>query len=387
MNNIRVSLSWQKGNSMARRKTAKREDGRIQKSFTYNGKRYFIYGYSSAELDDKYIQKMKQLEAGTENRINPTLYTYYETFTNNRRRKVKESTIRSQACQFNNCASIPVDANGKRLGDFRLADIRPDDIQIVQHTLAESGRTTETVNNSIDHLRHVFNQAVKSEYISRNPCDAVENLQRIEKPARETIHRALSKEETTAFFAAAADSFYINDFKLMIKTGLRIGEIGALMPLDVDTKEKTMHIHRTVTRDETGGYFIGDTPKTDAGTRDIPITDDIIKIIKDQRNLNRLVYSDKVEKQIFRSPENAILREYPVNREIKRICKKAGIEKFTCHAFRATFATRFIEQRPQDYKILSEILGHSNVRLTLNLYTHVMRDSKIKAMENIDIAI
>ena len=78
---------------------------------------------------------------------------------------------------------------------------------------------------------------------------------------------------------------------------------------------------------------------------------------------------------------------YQVNREIKRICKRIGIEKFTCHAFRATFATRFIEQRPQDYKVLSEILGHSNIKITLNLYTHVMKDRKIAAMNAVEIAM
>ena len=88
---------------------------------------------------------------------------------------------------------------------------------------------------------------------------------------------------------------------------------------------------------------------------------------------------------MFKSAEGHILREYTLNREIKRICKAAGIEEFTCHAFRNTFATRFIEQRPQDYKILSEILGHKDVSITLNLYTHVMTDKKVEAMQELMI--
>ena len=80
-----------------------------------------------------------------------------------------------------------------------------------------------------------------------------------------------------------------------------------------------------------------------------------------------------------------ILREYELNREIKRICKQADIEQFTCHAFRNTFATRFIEQRPQDYKILSEILGHKDISITLNLYTHVMTENKVNAMQDIKV--
>lgn len=82
-----------------------------------------------------------------------------------------------------------------------------------------------------------------------------------------------------------------------------------------------------------------------------------------------------------------MLREYSTNREIARICRQGKIERFTCYALRATFATRFIEQRTQDYRVLSDILGHSNVGITLNLYTHVMDETKIKAMKSIEIAI
>lgn len=88
---------------------------------------------------------------------------------------------------------------------------------------------------------------------------------------------------------------------------------------------------------------------------------------------------------LFRSVNGKILREYSVIREIGRICQAADIENFTCHAFRNTFATRFIEQRPQDYKILAEILGHKDISITLNLYTHVMAQRKKDAMNDINI--
>ena len=81
------------------------------------------------------------------------------------------------------------------------------------------------------------------------------------------------------------------------------------------------------------------------------------------------------------------MRDYSVDREIVRICKKADIEYFSSHAFRNTYATRFMEQRPQDFKILSEILGHKDVSITLNLYTHVMTENKVKAMNDVMIRI
>ena len=170
----------------------------------------------------------------------------------------------------------------------------------------------------------------------------------------------------------------------MIQTGLRIGEAGAIYRKDIDYSANMLHITKTILRDEIGAYLIGDSTKTDTSTRDIPINDTIRGILKDQIKQNGLI---RLQGPIFTLPEGGLLREYSVNREIKRICAKAEIDKFTSHAFRATFATRFIEQRPQDYKILSEILGHSNIKITLNLYTHVMQENKIKAMEGITIAI
>lgn len=372
---------------MAKQKQKKRSDGRLCKTFRFNGKRYFVYGKSEQELSLAEHEKRNELEAGEQDRENPTLNKYYERFTDHRRKKVKESTIRSQSFQFRNCADVEIDINGRTLGEMRIRDIKPYDIQAVQIALENSDRTTETVNNCMAHLSHVFNAAVRDETIDRNPCKCIENLKRTEQPARETIHRALTTEETKSFFEAAKDSYYLNMFKLMIQTGIRVGEMAAISVFDVDSKEMMLHINKTVTRDEIGCYSVGNTPKTDAGNRDIPLTAAALESIKEQKKVNRIIFGNVVFDTIFRSVEGALLREYQVNREIKRICKRAGIEKFTCHAFRATFATRFIEQRPQDYKVLSEILGHSNIKITLNLYTHVMKDSKITAMNAIEIAI
>lgn len=372
---------------MAKKREKEKADKRLSASFSFGGKRYFIKANSKAELEEKKYQKRRELEQGAQDRENPTLNKYYERFTDHRRKKVKESTIRCQSFQFRNCADVAIDKTGRTLGEMRIRDIRPYDIQMVQAELEKSGRKTQTINDNLAHLSHVFNAAVKDETIDRNPCKCIENLQRTELRARETIHRALSKEETSKFFEAAKGSYFENMFKVMIQTGVRVGELGALSVFDVDSKENMLHIHKTVTRDELGRYYVGDTPKTDAGNRDIPLTNQVFKAIEAQKEMNRLVHGNVVYDTIFRSAEGALLREYEVNREIERICRRTGIERFTNHAFRATFATRFIEQRPQDFKVLSEILGHSNIKITLNLYTHVMTDSKVKAMKAVKIAI
>ncbi len=76
----------------------------------------------------------------------------------------------------------------------------------------------------------------------------------------------------------------------------------------------------------------------------------------------------------------------PLNREIHKICKAAGIDDFTMHAFRATFATRAIEQGINP-RTVQELLGHADFSMTMNLYGHVLNEAKSEAMQQINIAV
>ena len=363
----------------------KRADGRYQTIFTYEGKKYTVYARSLKDLDQAKIKKIQQLREQKRNHDNPTLDKYYRTFTDLRRSKVKESTIRTQTIQFQACANVQID--GIRLGDLRIRDITPKDVQQVQKALADSRRSSETVNNYMDHLSHVFADAVRDETIDRNPCMCISHVRRTEPLAEETIHRGLTLEETAAFFEHAQESFYLNHFKMMIQTGLRIGELSALQESDIDTKKNCIHVITTTTRSEVGNYLVGDSAKTFDGKRDIPLNQTILSIVTDQKRMLRQLFGLQFRQYLFPSVEGCLLREYTLNREIARICKRAKIEKFTSHAFRDTFATRFMEQRPQDFKILSKILGHKDTKITLNLYVHVMKESKITAMQAVQFAI
>lgn len=371
---------------MARQK--KRKDGYLKRSFTYNGKRHYIYGKTEKELYEKEIEKRKELENAYNLIFNPTLSQYYEHFTEVRRSEVKESTLRSQQMQFRTMASTEL-ASGILFGDMHINEITRRDIEIARDILLKQGKSPQNLNICFAHLNHVFHAAELDDTISKNPCKALKRLRRTEPAINETKHRALSIDETKRFFEAAEkrNSFYLNDFLVMIKTGLRIGELASLYSIDIDKKNGFIHVRRTVSRDETGGYYISNSTKTSSGCRDIPLTPEVLKIIDEQKILNSSIWGLNSNDILFRSSEGGILREYTINREIGRICKLAGIEYFTCHAFRNTFATRFIEQRPQDYKILSEILGHKDISITLNLYTHAMQENKIAAMNELSISI
>ena len=376
---------------MANRKKneSNRADGRVNMSFRFNGKVYSVTGKTKEEALLKKIERLEKLKNGEESRKNPTMNEYYGMFRDNRRSKVRGSTIRIQTSEYNDMAAVPIKGAGRTFGELRLKDVTAADVQQVQRALHEGGMSSETVNDCIAHLSHVFKRAILERIIDWNPCVAVDNLRRTEPKAKDTTHRALTEAETKSFFEAMSGSYYENICKLMIQTGMRVGEVGALMISDFDTKEGVIHVTKTISRREDGTYFVSDTPKTDSGNRDIPMTETVQQVFKSQLKLNTATFGRvEMDKPVFRAFGGDYLRGYSLNREIERKTKKLGIEHFTSHAFRATFATRFIEQRPEDYKILSELLGHSNIDITLNLYAaHKSKDRQRKAMDSVVIAM
>ena len=365
-------------------KAAKRADGRLQSGFRYEGKRYTVYAKTQAELIEKVHAKKEELRKGTLDHDNPTLDLFYERWTENRAGSVKESTLRCQKFQYESCAAVKV--NGKPLGSYRLTEIKPDDIRQVQKALQESGQnTTQTINDKIAVLSHIFHDALLERYIDFNPVTPVKPLKRTEPRARDTIHRALTLEEQAAFFEESAGRFYDGVLRMAILTGMRIGEIGALYPSDI--RGGVIHVQRTITKNEIGGYVIGEDTKTFHGIRKIPMNDQIREVIKYQMEVNRILDGGKeigMFEPIFKAPERGLLMATPVDREIARICKRRGIEKITAHALRATFATRCIEQGMAP-RTLQELLGHADFSLTMNLYGHVVDNTLEAAMNKISI--
>jgi integrase len=233
-----------------------------------------------------------------------------------------------------------------------------------------------------------MNDALKERVIDYNPCILLKKLARTEERARDTHHRALSIAEQKAFFDCelCKQSYYYNVFRFAVSTGMRIGEIGALKNSDI--RGGIIHVERTITRAEAGNYIIGESAKTEAGRRSIPMNEQIKAIVAEQRELNTLLDGKALsfDNLLFRAPERGLLMATPIDREIKRICRACGVEPFTMHALRATFATRAIESG-MNPKTLQEILGHSNFNITMSLYGHCLTDTKKQEMDNIIIAI
>lgn len=349
-----------------------RKDGRIEYRWKgEDGKTHSVCGHSVEECRQKAEVKRQTLYV---NNASVTLDQYYTEFEKGREGAVKESSALQTAAVYKRIS--------KAIGGVRIREIERRQVQKLQDDL-KAVYTTSTVNDTISLLSSILKQAMIDGIINRNPCTGIRRLKRVEPPARETIHRALTLDETERFFAAARErnSFYCNLFSFLLNTGCRIGEAGALTRADIDYNAGVIHIRRTVTRSG-GGEIIGDSPKTKTSRRDIPITSTIREILQRQEQQNRDVFGDILDigKPIFRTINGEILLPVSIKRDLFAAQKAAGIERFTVHAFRDTFATRAIESgmKPQTLK---EILGHSSFAMTMDIYCHVMEETKRSEMD------
>lgn len=162
-------------------------------------------------------------------------------------------------------------------------------------------------------------------------------------------------------------------------TGLRIGEICALKWSDISVKTQTICIRRTIERVyviEDGHKYtklIISTPKSASSIRDIPISGDLLRLLKPIIGLVNSTYFvlTNTEKPL----EPRIYRHY-----YKRFMSKLNLPAMKFHGLRHTFATRCIESNC-DYKTVSSILGHSSVSTTPNLYVHPDMGQKRKCID------
>jgi len=165
---------------------------------------------------------------------------------------------------------------------------------------------------------------------------------------------------------------------ITLQTGLRIGEICALTWNDIDLKNCILYVRTTVSRIKNphgnGTKLIIDTPKTEASIRSIPFKSSLGELllqVKSNSN-SEYVVSDN---QDFISPRTFEYRYH-------KIMKTLNLPNLNYHALRHTFATRCVEYGV-DVKSLSEILGHSNVSITLNTYVHSSMSLKRTQLEKL----
>ena len=211
------------------------------------------------------------------------------------------------------------------------------------------------------------------------------------KPLRSTIIKpTLEKKELEILSVSAQQHFEtmaITDINetvtgifIALYTGLRIGEICALAWEDVDFDMQIIHVRHTITRVQiitdsaTRSILKVDIPKTKASIRDIPISPVLLPILK-------IMKSQSVSRYVISNHEGFISTR-TFDYRYKKVLREFSIQEINFHALRHTFATRCVEVG-MDIKSLSQMLGHSNVSITLNTYVHPSMDSMRTQIEKL----
>ncbi|MYY45876.1 site-specific integrase [Lactobacillus salivarius] len=170
-------------------------------------------------------------------------------------------------------------------------------------------------------------------------------------------------------------------FRLLAFSGMRVGECLALTWHDLNYKNNTIAINKTLARTKNGIKI--QTPKTKSSNRVISLDTETIQVLKmwqlEQRKQLLKLGINAMNKQqlIFSNGKNSFIIVPTVRLAIKQIAKKAGIHSITSHGFRHTHATLLFASG-MDIKQVQARLGHSNVQTTLNIYTHAMKDKQDK---------
>lgn len=276
------------------------------------------------------------------------------------------------------------------LGEYHLSELNLFLLQSFFNQKYENGRldrkgglSYQTISSIHTVLNSALQYAQSNGILARNCCVDVRLPKREWKKVRVFTRNEQKKIENAALQSKNPNSIGII---LCLYTGIRIGELCALHIEDVDTSNRMLHVQRTLERikclEENGPrtMLYEGRPKSHSSIRDIPLPGFLVESLCNYINQYR---NNAVMDAPFISGKNGNAIEPRVYQKyFQTILNKAKVENANFHCLRHTFATRALEAGV-DPKTLSELLGHSNASITMNIYAHSLYEHKFEAMERL----
>jgi integrase len=358
----------------------KRKDGRYEDKYIWNGKTKSAYGKTEEEVKEK-IKKIKA-EIELDMYFEPSkikLETWLKTWLFDfKRNSIKPKTLAS----YEEVIRLYINPG---LGPVSLDKLNTVIIQKFINDLKKSPRTVKYTHIV---LKMALRHAVNIGMLNKNVAENISLPRNIKKDIQ-----ILRKEDMKKFLDAIKGSRYYCVFLLAITTGMRRGEILALKWQDIDFTNDLVKVSKTMDRvkvfDEAkivSKLLFGDC-KTQKSNRVLPILPDVKNALRTQYTRNRIAALSRGEKicfddYIFVTNTGNNLTPRNLLRTFDAILKKAGIPHIKFHALRHTFATLGLENGV-DIKTMQELLGHSSITITADIYTHVQLHQKQEALNKI----
>ena len=370
----------QQGNGSGTVYPRKNKDGKVVgyrgSYFTAEGKRRYVSAKTKTETQQKLRQAMVDMDRGLVFDAGTlTLGGYLHYWLEDVRDTVRPTTFERYE-QIVRKHIIPM------LGRNKLKDVTPTHVRGLYKEKLESlsPRTVQYIHVT---LHKALKQATADDLIPRNVTEAVKAPQ----VHREEMH-PLSPDQVKILLDAARGDRLEALYVLAIQTGLRQGELLGLKWEDVDLEAGTLQVRRTLATAKGGPVLT--IPKTKSSRRSVKLTRSAIEALRShlERQLEEIDKAGSLWQEnglIFASESGKPLdRRYLTSRRFKALLKRAGLPRVRFHDLRHTCATLLLG-RNVNPKIVSELLGHASVAITLDIYSHVvpnMRDQAAAAMED-----
>lgn len=374
---------------------SQRKDGRYEGKYTDAfGKRKSIYGFKISEVRKQLSDAKYEISHKMYGDSNMTVDNFFNYWIENCKEKiVANNTSKNYRNRYN--------ANIKGIiGFMKLKNVKPIHCQNILNQMYADGYAYSTTQLTRVTLHAIFKGAVDNEYIYRNPVNDSVKCIKCETPER----RVLTVDEQKEFIEHCNESMYGYAYELILQTGMRAGEIGGLQWNDVDLENGVVHIRRTLLQDKKKGGFYFGAPKSKQSVRDIPLSVDARRILLKQKTQQAKLkirnaqkwntdkrWLDLVFTTTTGNPVGVSTLNDMANKIVKHINEERSVimeeptvfERVYMHAFRHTFATRCIEAgiRP---KTLQNIMGHSTLSVTMDMYVHVLDEEKIKEIKKLE---
>ncbi len=359
----------------------KRADGRWEARLSLSdGKRRCFYGKTRQEVARKLAEAQRQVESGLP-LVNErqTVDQFFAFWLDTMRHVVKPRTwIRYE--DFARLHIVPV------LGRVAIAKLTPQHIQGLYAQKLKEGLSPTTVRHFHMMLHRALDQALRFGVVQRNVTELVD-------PPRMNRHEmsVLTPEQARALLVAAAGDRLEALYVLALSTGMRQGELLGLRWRDVDLEHGVLSVRATL--QFINGQFVFAEPKSARSRRQIALSKRAVEALLGHRirqleecsalgSAWDVTYDLVFPNQVGR-PMNA---SNMIRREFHPMLKRAGLPYIRFHDLRHTAATLLLRQGVNP-KIVSEMLGHASVSITLDLYSHVLPDMQQMAAEAMDAAL
>lgn len=368
-----------------------------------NGKRHSVTTSKLEELREKEKEIMRDASDGIRTDAqNVTVNDLFELWKH-LKRGLKDNTFQNYCYMYEQFVEDD-------LGKLLISRLKRSDVKKFYNKMAdERGLKIATIDNIHTVLHQVLQLAVEDNYIRQNVSDNLLKELKQSHTFEDEHKRALTIPEQELFlrFLSNEKSQYHHwhpIFTVMVGTGMRVGEICGLRWDDIDLENGIIDVNHTLVyynhRDENGCYFNIHTPKTKAGNRQIPMTEEVKAAFMEERRcqesngLRCKVMVDGYTNFIFINRFGNLQHQGTLNKAIRRIVRDCNdmqlfkgrknpvlLPNFSCHSLRHTFTTRLVESGV-NIKVIQELCGHTRSDVTLDIYTTVTKELKMREFGN-----